>query len=73
MTPAACPGCLLADSAALRLAGRRRLRRQPSLALAGVMTLARVARRFAGARAFAGVDADALDSRRLLGGSGSNS
>jgi hypothetical protein len=73
MTPPACPRGRLADGTALRLACRRRSRRQPSMALAGILALASVAGSFAGARAFAGVDSHALNAlRRLLSGSGRN-
>ena len=74
MGPSACLRRRLADGAALGFAGLRRLLRQPSLALAGILALASVARRFAGGCALAGVDSNAMNAlHALLGGGRRNS
>jgi hypothetical protein len=55
------------DGSALGFASLGRLCRQPSLALAGVLPLAGVARALTGALALAGIDSRTVDGGRLLG------
>ncbi len=66
-SPARLPG-ELADCSTLRFAGGRRLRGQPSLALASVLALAAVIGGFARARAFTAVDPHAVNAGALFRG-----